>query len=71
MPPFDLSDIQAFWLGHLTYASWLGLSLSEYCERYSLDFRQGVLWRRRLQAQRFPVPDLPSRQQFVRVEVAS
>ena len=48
MVTHQLTDTQAFWLGHLFRAYSPGQSLSVYAEQQRLDFAELMWWRQRL-----------------------
>lgn len=67
----QLTDTQAFWLGHVFRAYSLGLPLSAYAEEQQLNFADLMRWRHRLAIQHVEMPPQHRPNRFVRVEVAS
>lgn len=67
----QLTDTQAFWLGHLFRAYSLGHNLSAYAEQRRLDFAELMQWRQRLAIQNIELPPQHLSNRFVHVEVTS
>ena len=66
----DLNSTQAFWLGHLSYASALQMPLSAYAESQAVsDVSRPDGVDNRLIVQGFPVPPRCRPARFVAVEV--
>ena len=65
----DLNSTQAFWLGHLSYAAALQMSLSAYAEAQAVTLADLMAWENRLIVQGFPVPPRCRPARFVAVEV--
>jgi len=66
----ELTSTQAFWLGHLFYASSRQMALSEYAEEQALDLASLLAWEQRLRVQAIAVPPRHRPARFVAVEVA-
>ena len=56
---FELNPTQAFWLGHLYYASALNMPLSDYAASQTLTLTDLLMWVKWLSVQGLPVPVSP------------
>ncbi|MFN2411323.1 MAG: hypothetical protein ABR539_13685 [Halomonas sp.] len=67
----ELNSTQAFWLGHLYYASALNMPLSDYAASQALTLTDLLMWEKRLSVQGVPVPPRCRPARFLSVEVVT